>query len=196
MEEINELIEIDGKKALSEEKLEKFARLVNSNEELIISIVSNENGERTLTCTLTSLVDELTDVQVNDSDVIDIFAEKVVLHILGQDKNWYWANTRRLNKLKRALAIQSSDTMSTTEKTIWSVGIATISDEGLKDIRHYQDEKSEIINIMNKEIVGRYSLDNSSVVLFDFDYVEGDENIIEKWQSIDELVQKGRVTLA
>lgn len=194
---------INGAKDLSVEKLTEFAKLCGNN---LVDIYINEVhiAKKSFASIADSLYEQdIMQFVIDNAVEIELKTADVCLQFIGQDYNWYNENSRRRNKLKRALSLEDANNnvvkadTSTVVRTEYSIAVADISEQGLSNIETFASKsKVEVIRFMNNAIVRHCTVPSEdSVVVFNLDYNDETKDDILNWFTIKELQEQGKVVL-
>lgn len=195
---------INGTKDLSVEKIIEFVQLANNN--LVnINIEGMNIGSATLSNIADYLyVDEVKQYVLTNEIKIELVAPEVTLQFVGQDYNWYNENSRRRNKLRTAFAgvdmakkKEEKQQEVKDEKKVYRIAIADISENGIENVDSIiSSNKPELVRFINNKIVQHAKAESDdNMYVFNLDYQDGDENDIEKWSTLDDLVAQGKLVL-
>lgn len=181
---------INAKNKLAEDLIIKFNNTIESK---VILDINGNITELTKDTYIYKLFNKEND-KLDDNSVIILKSENDELEMTGSDYNWWNANTRRINKMIRAIV---SEPVILTELT-YSVGIATLIEGKLSDIQYFEGNKKDVIESLNQNIVKRY-IDNflKAKIVINLCYDKNDINNtnLDYWFTLDELQDMGAISL-
>lgn len=135
---------------------------------------------------------------LTDEDDVSLFTNEEELVFTIWDVRWWAKTSKRLDKI-RALyeEVQTTSKPKSIEITQYCCGCATLQEGRLSNVVVCSGSKKDIITFMNEQIQKR-ALDSflQSKPVFNLAYVEHDEEKLEEWLTIDELVEIGAITLS
>lgn len=195
---------INGAKDLSIEKIIEFVQLADNN--IINILVEDMNVGSSVLSSIADYLytDDIKQYIITNDINIKLVAPEVELTFIGQDYNWYNENSRRRNKLRAAFAgtdlakkKEEKQTEVKDEKKVYRIAIADISENGIENVDSItSSNKLELVRFINNKIVQHAKVESDdNMYVFNLDYQDGDENDIEKWSTLDDLVEQGKLVL-
>lgn len=177
---------IDARNKLKAEDITHFLESASNEIELFI------DDKDTAMMTKSSLVKDLLSISVEDRVEIVCVSESSELQITGLDINWWKDNARRYNKLYKA----AEEVLSQVPASTYRIGIATLIEGHLTQIKKIEGTKNDILNALNDDIRTRY-IDSflKAQVVVNLAYQDGDEEDIEPWLTLEELRDIGAIKL-
>jgi len=195
---------IDAKNILKPHHMQSFLDLCSDEEQITVVVSTDENFILTITKSeiVKSLFNKsLVEVAKTENDVVTYVAKQAVFEITGHDVTWWNTNTRRKNKMINGCStyhkeeLQDSQIEKPSSLETIRVGIATLTEEGLTDLVVSDGSKQAMVLWMNHHLVQRHILPKDQFVVFCLDYKDGDENNIELWKSLADLVAEKKIIM-
>jgi len=210
------VIDTINKQGLTQERLQQFVDLVKDED---IDVYKDDNLQ--LICKKENLVKNFFQYTSNikEEHLFMFKSSSVVLKFDGANFLWWTKTSKRLEKLESIFNKSEKIERKSRKKkeiieneAIYSVGIATIVDNELTNIRYFEGPKSKCIEFINDDMFNRYideSLSAKVVINFAFDINEfnkvfsDDTSKEEKekykhnfklWYTIRELEEMGAIT--
>lgn len=188
---------INAKRISQPEHFRQFLSQLSDNSEIII-YVNNMLMSR-CAANVTDFIGTVLQIAENDdAEIKCVGDDEVVLLLTGYDINWWKQSSRRYNKLYRCMfneetSIKQKKVVSETQYT---VGVATLQEGVLSQIKTFVGNKKDVTKFFNEEITTRY-LDEflKMKVVLNLAYKEGDENDVSQWLTLDELQEMGAIKL-
>lgn len=208
-------------KGLTQERLQRFVNNVDNED---IEIYKDYNSKK-LSCKKESLIKDFFQsfTSVQENDILTLQTSSVALNFFGKDFLWWTKTSKRLEKLESILTNTQAEKKETkprekkikfdNQDTTYFVGVATLVDNELTNIRHFSGNKQQCIEFINNEMISRFidSFLNTKVVInlaFDTDEFnkafadEGNTELkneykhnLEMWYTLDELEEMGAITV-
>ena len=140
---------------------------------------------------------------LSDEDDASLLTSEEELVFTIWDVRWWTKTSKRLDKIKalyeevQTTSKPKTKPKSSVEITQYCCGCATLQEGKLSNIVVCSGSKKDIITFMNEQIQKR-AIDSflQSKPVFNLAYVEHDEEKLEEWLTIDELVEIGAITLS
>lgn len=213
------MIDATDKQGLTQDRLQQFIDEVNDKD-----IDVSKNDERLLACKKEELIEKVFKcIFVKDNDIITFQTDSTGLRFDGQNFLWWTKTNKRLERLEAIFnknaeakpaerkASKKKQAAILEEKTYY-IGIATLVDNELTNIHHFEGSKNDCIEFINNDIVERYvdaTLNAKIVINFAFDAEEFErvfsdasskeekdayKRDINMWYTLDELELMGAIT--
>lgn len=213
------MIDATDKQGLTQDRLQQFIDEVNDKD-----IDVSKNDEKLLVCKKEELIEKVFKcISVQDKDIITFQTDSTALRFDGQNFLWWTKTNKRLERLevifnktaeaKPAERKASKKKQATVlEEKTYYIGIATLVDNELTNIHHFEGSKNDCIEFINNDIVERYvdaTLNAKIVINFAFDAEEFErvfsdasskeekdayKKDINMWYTLDELELMGAIT--
>lgn len=218
-------MEIDAtdEKGLTQERFKQFIDNVGDEDICIFK----DCDSKILSCKKGCLIEEffksLPKDDVKEDDVYSFKASSAELKFSGKDLLWWVKTSKRLEKLEAIVEKKEQkkeEKKEEKEEAIqiqanekrYSVGVATLVDNELTNIHHFEGSKQECIDFINNDMFGRYIDEtlNSKIVInlaFDIDEFskafsdassdeakESYKKNLEMWYSLQELEEMGAIS--
>lgn len=213
------MIDATDKQGLTQDRLQQFIDEVNDKD-----IDVSKNDEKLLACKKEELIEKVFKcISVQDNDIITFQTDSTALRFDGQNFLWWTKTSKRLERLEAIFnknaeakpaerkASKKKQATVLEEKTYY-IGIATLVDNELTNIHHFEGSKNDCIEFINNDIVERYvdaTLNAKIVINFAFDAEEFErvfsdasskeekdayKRDINMWYTLDELELMGAIT--
>ena len=202
---------IDGKNKLRPSHLKEFINTIkDENADIAVCITTVDGGNMNDLGTVKSshfveafVNGEYVPYIQNDNDVVDFITDTVTLEIAGIDLIYWQETTRRKNSILKEFEqsnvqpkeVQKEQVEKPKSSETIRIGIATLTEEGLTDLVVSDGSKQAMVLWMNHHLVQRHILPKDQFVVFCLDYKDGDENNIELWKSLSELVAEKKIIM-
>jgi len=211
MENLDDIIVLDGAKALDPNLFTQFCSYLQSDDERIDVYFTHEptsEHPRVYSCIKNDLIDtafgdEVANYCTDTDDEILVKCEKAVLRFVGQDVHWYRTNNRRLNKLRNAVNEKYDANQHKVEepkvnkKAEYSVAMADLdmTTGTLCHIDFVRGTKAECLKWLNENIIRHTHFDETFVAVFNLHYEETDTEFTDKWKTLEELLADKKVVV-
>lgn len=192
---------IDAQHNLKHESIQEFLNEVN--EDIILVDLDTSSLELTKTTYIELFMNHIEEVKeyFNSHDSLMSATENVCIMFSKDDYLWWTKSTRQTHKLFNISSQTKTEEKKKKVEVIqqdktYKVACGVLNEDDLSQITTCEGSKNDIVNFMNDELRMK-SMQNffKGKVVFNFNYDEDKSINILEWETIDELVERGVVTL-